>query len=73
MHKWTKVQPALWKVMAVAEYFNVSIDYLAGISDRPTQDELDMLKEYETFSPEQKEMARCYFTIIKNQVGIKTG
>lgn len=72
IHRWAKVQPSFDKVKAVAEHFNVSIDYLAGKSDRTSQDELELLKEYASFSPEQKEMARCYFTIVKNQHGIRT-
>ncbi len=35
--KWGKVSPSIDKVIKVADYFNVSVDYLLGKTDVPTE------------------------------------
>ncbi|EPI2836442.1 helix-turn-helix domain-containing protein [Listeria monocytogenes] len=38
IYRWKTQKPALDKLQKVADYFNVSIDYLVGRTDKPTID-----------------------------------
>jgi hypothetical protein len=49
----------------VADYLNVSIDYLTG-KEIFSVENMNILKEYVSFTPNQKALIQCYFTLIKN-------
>ena len=44
IRKWKTVMPSVAKVAAVAEYFNVSIDYLMGLTDVPYRSTKEIMK-----------------------------
>jgi len=42
LYTWKKKTPGIDRVKKVAEYFNVSVDYLLGTTDNPTSKEIDL-------------------------------
>lgn len=58
--KWKRTTPGIDKIEKVADYFNVSVDYLLG-RDKPTEDKYELeavtmfRKQTENMSDEQKE------------------
>lgn len=60
-------QPSLVKARLVANYFEVSLDYLADSEVGKLSDEsIGLAKEFENLTGNQKALVKCYFTIIKS-------
>lgn len=67
IHRWKQVQPSLEKTKNVADFFGVTIDFLISENKEvPSIEVLELVKEYESLTPNQKALVKCYFTIIKN-------
>lgn len=66
VRKWDNSQPSIDNVMKVANYFNVSIDYLAGNGDVPARETVEFVKEFEQLNQTQKNLAKLYISLIKN-------
>lgn len=67
IHKWEKGQPSIEKVKMVADYFGVTVDLLISDDmDIPSADGLELVKEFESCTPNQKALIKCYIAIIKN-------
>lgn len=67
IHKWDTAQPSAFKVKMVAEYFNVSIDYLLNEDmHMPTKESMDIATEYESLSDNQKVLVKSYILLFKN-------
>lgn len=49
IYQWNKRTPSSDKLEAVANYFNVSIDYLLGRTDNPSIDKNEPEEEFTTF------------------------
>lgn len=72
------VQPDLQTLIRIAEYFNVSVDYLIGFSDYPkrfsaheppfTEEELQFLSLFNKLNAEEKE---SILLILKNYCSAK--
>ncbi|MFT4146408.1 MAG: helix-turn-helix transcriptional regulator [Mobilitalea sp.] len=64
IHRWSTANPTIEKLKQVADYFKVWVDYF--ISDSyPTQESLEIAKEFEDLSSNQKRLVKCYISIIK--------
>ncbi len=67
IHKWEKASPSADKIKVVADYFNVTTDWLLSDDlDIPDQDTLELTKEFTFLSPTQKGLVKCYISIIKS-------
>ena len=64
MHKWGKSQPSADKVLKVAEYFGVSLDYLFSGKELLSKESLDLANQFERFSDEQKNLIRIYLSMV---------
>lgn len=65
IHRWDVSQPSADKLSKVADYFSVSIDYLLGREKGlPSPDAKDFAKIYDNLSAEQKNLLKCYISII---------
>ncbi len=61
-------EPDITMLKNIANYFNVSVDYLIGFSDLPIQctksdiptEELNLIKDYRRLNTIQKEKAQAY-------------
>lgn len=58
MHKWGNTQPSADKVLKVAKYFGVSLDYLLDGKDVWSKESMEVAKQFEKFSEEQKSLIR---------------
>ncbi len=68
IHKWNVAQPSVDKVLKVAEYFDVSLDYLLGIDEiLPSQEAKELSKAYDSFTDDQKNLIKCYVSIIRKE------
>lgn len=68
LYRWDKGNPTINNVKAVADYFNVSVDYLCGREDE-TVSEIDQqfLVEYKKLTAESKEHLKQYMQFLANQ------
>lgn len=67
IHRWEKVQPSIDKAKKVADYFGLTVDLLISSNmDIPSNESLELVKEFETCTPNQKALIKCYISIIKN-------
>jgi len=64
MHKWGKSQPSADKVLKVAEYFGVSLDYLFNGNGILSKESLDLANQFERFSDEQKNLVKIYLSMV---------
>lgn len=58
--------PSSKNLAKIAEYFNVSVDYLLGqdeIKKRPTPEDVERINAYRAFSPEFNELAELYLSL----------
>ena len=68
IHKWDEAQPSIEKVKMVADYFEVSLDYLSGREEKlPTPEARNLALIFDSFSDEQKNLVKCYISIIKKE------
>ncbi|MBO0475075.1 helix-turn-helix transcriptional regulator [Enterococcus ureasiticus] len=80
LYAWKKSNPSTEKLEAVADYFNVSTDYLLGRTDNPSIDKGEPEEEFTTFFridtkdiPEEdreklEEELKEYFEFMKNRL-----
>lgn len=67
MHRWGKSQPSADKVLKVAEYFGASLDYLFGTKEILSKESLEIANRFEEFSDEQKNLVRCYISLLRDK------
>ena len=67
MHKWGKSQASADKVLKVAEYFGVSLDYLFNGKEILSKESLELANQFEGFSGEQKNLIRCYISLVRDK------
>jgi hypothetical protein len=66
IHRWDKVQPTADKLIKVAQFFNVSLDYLLGIVKcLPSKKAMDLAYTYDKLLEEKKNLIDCYFYIVQ--------
>lgn len=68
-YKWDKSDPKMSSVKAVADYFNVSVDYICGRDEKEPISQLDQqfLVEYKKLTAESKEHLKQYMQFLANQ------
>lgn len=67
IHRWSKASPTIDKIKLVADYFGVSIDsFFIDASEMPTKDGAEIAKAFDTLSPSQKDLIKCYISIVSN-------
>ena len=66
IRNWNKSNPTIGKVVAVARYFGVALDALVSEMKVPTRDSRDMAVRFDGYSEEQKNLVRCYMSLIEN-------
>lgn len=67
MHKWDKSQPSADKVLKVAEYFGIPIDCLFDRKEVLSKESLEIANQFERFSSEQKNLIKCYISLVKDK------
>lgn len=72
LYKWKTQRPKIDKIEAVAEYFNVSTDYLLGRTEiREKADELDSLAAHKdglNLTPDEEEAIRKFVKhVLRNE------
>lgn len=67
--KWDKTSPSIERVTAVANYFEVSVDYLVNEDEkkRLSSDVKKLITDYDSLNTSQKALVKCYITLIKNE------
>ena len=66
IRKWDKAQPSVDKVMKVADYFKISIDYLLNPELKLLSNEAEQFaRTFDSLSEQQKSLIKCYISIIK--------
>ena len=66
IRKWEKSCPSIDKVIKVANYFNVAVDYL--LSEKTLSKEtLEVAEQFESFSAEQRNLVKCYIMLVKDK------
>ncbi|MGE4215403.1 MAG: helix-turn-helix domain-containing protein [Anaerotignaceae bacterium] len=66
MHKWSNAQPSADKVLKVAKYFGVSLDYLLDGKEILSKESMDVAMQFQKFSEEQKNLIRQ--TLINSNI-----
>jgi len=73
IRKWNTSSPSIDKLGTVADYFNVSIDFLrTGMAEDDrifglNRDSKDMLNTYDKLNPEKKEQAIAFLKFLHSQ------
>lgn len=65
IHNWDKVNPSVEKVRLVAEYFCIGIDDLVS-GKIPSKESRKMSARFDSYTEEQKNLIRCYMSLIEN-------
>lgn len=66
LHKWGRGGASAENVIRVAEFFDVSVDCLLGRGSKlPTQEAKELAEEFDALTGRQKELVRCYVSIVK--------
>lgn len=73
IHRWDNAKPSVGNVKMVADYFNVSLDYLISDTKPPSQEAADFASTYDSLSEEQKNLVKCYISIINKDVNVIGG
>jgi len=74
LHKWDKGGATTEKVSKIADYFGVSVDYLLGREHKlPSHEAKEIAKEYDALTEDQKQLVKCYISIVKNGINTKVG
>jgi transcriptional regulator with XRE-family HTH domain len=66
IRKWDKSEPSIYKVMCVANYMHIPIDYLIGEEDLPSFEILELLNSIKKFDNAQLGLIKCYITLIES-------
>ena len=75
MRKWERNAPAVDKVMLVADFFNVTVDYLIGRTDdraldvEATSEELEFLETYTKAKNSDRAAVRATLKVIDKLLG----
>ena len=67
IHKWLKSQPSVDKVLKIAQYFGVSLDYLLDGKEILSKESIDLANQFDKFSEEQKKLVRGYILFVRNK------
>lgn len=67
INKWVSQSPSTDKILKIADYFNVSVDYLLGKTDNPTPPNADAPETSELVIPEKyKDVAVAFHGGVDN-------
>ena len=75
IRKWDKNAPSVDKVMLVADFFSVSVDYLIGRSDErtldaePNAEEMEFMETYQKAKESDKAAVRATLKVIDKLLG----
>lgn len=64
IRRWLDGNPSINSLRKVAEYFGVTIQYLVEDNVQISKESLDFAKEYEKLSDKQKDLVKCYLSVI---------
>lgn len=67
IHRWSKNQPSIDKVVKVAKYFSVSINYLLDMESYFSDEAKSFALTFDSLSEKQKNLIRCYMSIISKE------
>lgn len=66
IRRWKVNQPTIGKLTLVADYFGVSLDYFtSNVTTKDNKDNKEFLNLIKSLTEEQKNLVRCYISIIK--------
>lgn len=70
IYKWKRTVPKSDKIVAVADYFNVTTDFILGIGSNPSTEETDLLAKFRRLTDQQKEtiLSNIDFLLSQNPV-----
>lgn len=66
IHNWDRSDPSVSKAAAVAEHFGIGLDTLISEMKIPTKESQEMAVRLDGYSEEQKNLIRCYMSLIEN-------
>lgn len=66
--KWETSSPQVDKLLKVANFFNVSVEYLLSypISEL-TKDAFDLARKFDALDKEEQGLIKCYLDIVSNR------
>jgi len=68
IRRWEKASPTADNIVKVADYFNVSVDYLLGRDAYSLSNEAqDYAKKFDSLSDEKKKLAMAYMSVVQAQ------
>ncbi|WP_017470665.1 helix-turn-helix domain-containing protein [Amphibacillus jilinensis] len=69
IYQWNRISPSLDKIKAIADYFQVSVDYLLGRTDQKNLDEPETIAAHmdDDLSEEELEDIKKYIQFIKSR------
>ena len=72
MNKWERSQPSIDRVIKVADYFGLSVDDLVRPGKNiPSKETVEFANEYEMLHDDQKNLVRCYLSILKSGIQLQ--
>jgi len=66
IRKWNDSSPSAGKLEAIANYFDVSTDFLLG-RNKVSEQALNLAKTVDKLPPEKQELIRCYVKVIQKE------
>lgn len=66
IRNWGSKNPSFEKVKEVAEYFGVSIDFLASELQIPSKESRYLAYKLDEYSDKQKDLIKCYMSLIEH-------
>ena len=64
IRRWSNGNPSINSLNKVADYFGVSIQYFVESDIQLSKEALDLAKEYQKLSDKQKDLVKCYLSVI---------
>lgn len=68
IRKWNDSSPSADRLEAVADYFNVSTDFLLG-RDTLSNQARELAKTVDRLPPEKQDLIKCYIKVIQKEGG----
>ena len=66
-HRWRISSPSCDKVVAVANYFNVSLDELAQDELSTDKETLEFARQFQSLTAEQRNLVRVYMSLVQSR------